>query len=250
MKRRHKYALAALLIYWPMLFIITHLPVKIIATYLHNAKMSDYVMHYLAYLILAFFWWFAIRPYKKVDWRKIPVWLSLALLAWYSAIDEWLQMYVGRSPQLHDFLADFAGVLTSLIILSLLSFWPAALVIFSVFVFGVTNLSRANMVASDPNLNAAFHFCAYAFVAILWIQIMDRFLRIYHTFTGWFIVSLLLPCGFLAVVKVCSVLLGKSVYMIDIFTALTGILAVVILSGITGIFRHTDWRGENSNQPA
>jgi len=49
-----------LLIYWPGLFVLTHIPIPQLA---RQSGMSDKMMHALAYLALVFLWWFSISPY-------------------------------------------------------------------------------------------------------------------------------------------------------------------------------------------
>jgi len=147
--RRHKYTLLILLIYWPALFVLMHIPIPDLA---RRSGMSDKIMHALAYLTLVFLWWFAISPYRKVDWRKAKAWLALAVMVWYGAFDEWLQGRIGRSVEVADFYADLAGVLCGLMILSIFSFWPASLIVSAAFIFAVINLSKIDLLWEWPFL--------------------------------------------------------------------------------------------------
>ena len=116
LSRRQKLVLAALLMYWPAIFIETHIPQ--IPRWVSQVVASDKVMHFVAYFFLSFLLWFAANPNKKVHWRKPSVWLILFVVVWYGVIDEWLQMYVGRNTDVRDFFADLAGAITGLMILS------------------------------------------------------------------------------------------------------------------------------------
>ncbi len=226
--RRHKTVLILLLLYWPAIFIATHIPQ--LPGWVSKARMSDKTMHYLAYMALGFLWWHAISPYNKVNWKKPAIWWTLALMVWYGAMDEWLQHYVGRTPDLFDFLADFTGAITSLILLTIFSFWPASLIIAGIFIFVITNLSHTNMIGSVPVINAGFHFLAYAVLSLLWVQNMQRFLPLQRSKCKWFIEAIAVPTIFLMVVKLFSIFFGKQIWVVDIVTASTGILLTVIIS--------------------
>ena len=67
MAKRHKYIFLALATYWPVLFIITHIPVPDLA---RKSGMSDKIMHVLAYLILVFFWWGVFVPASTACYNR------------------------------------------------------------------------------------------------------------------------------------------------------------------------------------
>jgi len=190
--------------------------------------MSDKTMHTLAYLGLVCVGWFSISPYKKVDWRKVKVWLALAVMVWYGAFDEWLQGRIGRSADIHDFYADLAGVLFGLVILSIFNFWQSCLIISGVFIFAVTNLSMIDRLAGMPWLNIFFHFFGYAAFTLIWLQFMQRYIRLVHY--QWLITAFGLPAALLASVKLCSLLIGKEIWLADSATALAAITAAIVVS--------------------
>ena len=82
---RHRYVLIGLLLYWPALFAATHIPVP---DFVGSMGMSDKKLHYLAYLILVSLLWFAVSPHDRVNWKKAKVWIVLAVIVWYGAIDD------------------------------------------------------------------------------------------------------------------------------------------------------------------
>ena len=226
--RRHKYILLILLIYWPGLFVLTHIPIPDLA---RRSGMSDKMMHVLAYMALVFLWWFSISPYKKVDWRKVKVWLALAVMVWYSAFDEWLQGHIGRSADVRDFYANLAGVLCGLVILSIFSFWPASLIVSAAFIFAVINLSKIDLLWEWPFLNIAFHFFGFAGFTLIWIQYMQRQVRLPKIRRAkWFVAALGLPVILLAGVKLTSIPLGKLIWLMDCLTALVAIALAAIVS--------------------
>ena len=227
MLRRHKYIIAGLGIYWPLLFIATHIPVHDIG---HRTGMSDKTMHWLAYLGLVFFIWLAISPYDKVDWRKGRVWCVLAVLVWYGVIDEWLQTFVEREATVGDFLADMYGALLGLVILTIFSFWPGALIVTAIFTFVISNMSRIDMMFDIPYLNIIFHFMSYSAFTLVWIQYLDRKLPGRVSAMKWIVSSLVLPFVLLSVVKLSSPLFGRQIWFYDCLTAIVGIFLSVIVS--------------------
>ena len=231
---RRKLIIVLLVFYWPALFILTHIPIW---SLVRKAGVSDKSLHFLAYLILVFLLWFAISPDKKVNWRRATVWWILFVVVWYGAADELLQSYaVGRSSDIMDFAANLVGTLTGLILFSFFTFWPACLLVTATTIFGLTNLARANPADLLPVTNTAFHFFAYGFFTILWIQYMHFFLSLKAPKPKWLIVALTLPMGFLLAVKLSSVVLGKNFAVRDVIIAVVGIAAVVVTIYVIALF--------------
>ena len=153
--RRHKYVLIVLLIYWPVLFVLTHIPVPQIA---RQSGMSDKTMHVLAYMALVFLCWHAVSPFKRINWKKAKVWVVLVFMVWYGAVDEYLQGRIGRNADIRDFFADLAGTIFGLVILTVLPFWSGALAISAILIFSVTNLSKIAVLYPQIHINITFHF--------------------------------------------------------------------------------------------
>jgi len=235
---RKKLALLCLLVYWPSLFVLAHVPIPRVV---RQADVSDKTLHVLAYFILVFLLWGTIQPYQRVNWRKATVWLILAVVVWYGAVDEWLQGYTGRSPDVKDFAADLIGAGASLILLTLLSFWPATLLLMGMSVFVLTNCSRADVTKLVPLTYGAFHLLAYCMFTSLWITYIQRICRNYRPYRTkgiehWlgksrnplqgFILSAFLPFLLLGIVKLGSVALGRPFAKSDIIAAACGIITV------------------------
>jgi VanZ family protein len=216
-----------LAVYWPFLFFLTHAPVQDIG---RQTGMSDKTMHWLAYMGLVFLVWLAVSPYEKVNWRRAKVWLILVVVVWYGAIDEWLQMYVGRRANVDDFLADMAGTMIGLGLLSVLSFWPAALAVTGIFVFIVSNRSYLENMWNMPYIDIAFHFAGYSAFTLVWIQYLDRMLDKSASVIKWTVLSVCAPLVLLAGVKICSIFYGKEVLLWDCLTAVTAICLSAVVS--------------------
>jgi VanZ family protein len=225
--RRHKTVLLVLGIYWPAIFWLTHIPVPQIA---RQSGMSDKTMHVLAYFVLTFLVWFAISPYEKVQWNKAKVWVSLMLVIWYGAIDEYLQGRVGRSADVLDFFADLFGMVMGLGVLSIFGFWPALLTVSVVFIFVISNMSNLLLLYPEYYLNTLFHFTAYTALTLIWIQYLVRrddfpTSRAFRMTASW-----ILPVLLLFIVKAAVPFSNHLFCWPDVATGLFGICAAVLTS--------------------
>ena len=232
---RQKLAIVPLLLYWPAIFIATHIPQ--VPAWVGRLGTSDKTLHFFAYLVLVFLLWFAISPDKKVNWRKAAVWWVLFVAVWYGVVDELLQGYVGRNCDVMDFFADLAGTLTGLILFSFFTFWSVLLIVTGTTIFTLTNLIRANMAELLPITNAIFHLFAYGFFTMLWIRYIHLFLPMKAPKPKWMIAALAPPIGFLLTVKLFSVIFGKDFIVQDVIISVAGITAVVATIYLIALFR-------------
>lgn len=225
LSQRQKLTIIPLLFYWPTIFILAHIRIPELV---YKARVSDKILHFLAYLILTFLLWFAISPDKKVNWRKAAVWWVLLVVVWYGALDEFLQGYVaGRSRNAADFFTNLGGTLTGLILFSFLTFWPGLLVVTATTIFLLTNLARANLADLLPVTNTLFHLFGYGAFAMLWIRNMNRFLPLKAAKLKWLIVATATPMGYLLFVKVFSVISGRYFGVRDVVVSAAAIVAVI-----------------------
>ena len=232
---QQKLTVIALLIYWPGLFVLTHIPVP---EQVRQAGVADKNLHFVSYLILVFLLWFAISPDKKVRWRKSRVWWVAAAIIAYGVIEEVVQGYVGRSYDLIDLVADAVGTVAGLVLFSFLTFWHALLLVAGVAVFLLTNITRKNLGDFLPMTNTLFHLLAYGFFTLVWIQYMQLFLRFKAPRAGWLITAFALPTLLLLVGKLCSVIIGNEFEPLDMIPAIAGIAAIVLCFSITICHRH------------
>lgn len=240
LSRRQKLTIISLLLYWPGIFILAHIPIPQLV---YKAQVSDKSLHFLAYLILTFLLWFAISPSKKVNWRKATAWLILIVVVWYGLVDELLQGFVvGRSCDVTDFFANLVGTLAGLILFSFSTFWPVLLVVMGTTIFILTNLTRANLADLLPITNAMFHLFAYGLFTMLWIRYIHLFLPMKAPKPKWMIAALALPIGFLLTVKLFSVIFGKNFGVQDVIISVVGITVVVATIYLTALFRRKSIR--------
>ena len=222
---QQKIAICLLVLYWPALFILAHVPIPHV---IQKADVADKSLHFLAYLILTFLLWSAVSGDQKVKWRRAVPWLVILVMVIYGILDEWLQGYIaGRICDVSDFIADLTGVLSALVLSSFLAFWPAGLLVTAVFIFGITNITRVNLSDLLPVTSAAFHVLAYAILTVIWINCTYLFSAVKASTVGWFILALAGPVGFLIIVKFSSLIAGKDLALFDIIIAFGAIAAVV-----------------------
>ena len=227
LSRRKKLIIVFLVFYWSTLFVLAHIPIPHLV---REVGVSDKTLHFLSYLILVFLFWSAIASSEKVNWRKASAWWVLLVTVSYGAIDELLQNYgVGRSCDIMDFFADLAAVLTGLILLSVLTFWPALLVLAGIAIFGLTNIARANLADQLPVTNTMFHVSAYGFFTLIWLQNLRLFLRSKPAKPTWIVLALSIPIGFLLAVKFFSAILGKDFIIRDVIISAAAIAAVIVV---------------------
>jgi hypothetical protein len=223
---QQKIAACLLVLYWPALFILTHIPIPVVV---QKADVSDKSLHFLAYLVFTFLLWFTVSSDRKVKWSRAAPWLVLFVIVIYGILDEWLQSYiVGRSCDVRDFLMDLAGALTGLILFSFLTFWLAGLAVTATFIFGITNVTRANLANLLPITNDVFHLLAYAILTVLWIQCIHVFSAERVTKSRWLIFAIGGPTCFLIFVKIFSIMTGKDLVPSDIIIAFGAITVVVM----------------------
>jgi len=233
-----KIAAVVLALYWPTLFVFAHIPIPQVV---READVSDKSLHVLGYLVLVYLLWFAVRGDEKVNWRNIGPWWILAIMALYGVLDEWSQNYVaGRTCDVQDFLADVVGIVGGLVLFSVFTFWPAGLLVTAIVIFGMTNVTRADLSHLMPVTSAAFHLFAYAVFTALWIQYIRRFpsaLRAPRAGVKWLMAAVGGPLALLLIVKLFSVIAGRVFAARDMLFSAGGIGVVVAVVCLTALFQ-------------
>lgn len=225
LSRRQKVTIISLVFYWPAFFILAHIPVPQLV---RQAGVSDKSLHFLAYLTLVFLLWFAISGDKKVNWRRAGVWWIFFVVIGYGIVDELLQGVVGRNCDVRDMAANLAGTLAGLILFSVFTFWPAALLVVGTVIFGITNIARANLAELVPVAYAIFHLFAYAIFTMLWIQYLHLYLSLKPPKPQWLVSALAGPTVLLLTVKLFSIALGKVLGLQEIIISVVALVAVVV----------------------
>lgn len=236
LSRRQKLVITALLLYWPAIFIGTHIPQ--FPRWIGQIVVSDKVIHFFAYFLLSFLLWFAVNPNKKVHWRKPAVWIILFAVVWYGVIDEWLQMYVGRNADVRDFFADLTGAVTGLLILTFVNFWPASLVMAGGGLFVMTKFLRAHPIVEGLRIDLVFCACAYIFFTLLWLRFIHNFLLIKAPQGKWLFGAVALPIGLMGIFELFCTAAGHGYSVIWLLSVTIAIFVAVAPFFIHGLFRN------------
>ncbi|UCC98181.1 MAG: VanZ family protein [Phycisphaerales bacterium] len=227
-----------LALYWPTLFVFAHIPVPQVV---QEADVSDKSLHFLAYLILVYLLWFSMRGGERVSWRGMGAWCVLAALAVYGVFDEWSQGFVaGRSCDVRDFFADMTGVLAGLILFSVFTFLSAGLLVVAIVIFGVTNVTRADLGELMPIIGGTFYLFSYAIFTALWVQYIRHFrftMRPPRTGIRHLTAALAAPLALLLFVKLFSVVFDSAFGAREMIICACGIGAVIAATYLAPSFR-------------
>jgi len=235
--RRRKVVLAALLLYWPAIFILTHIPNTYLSQWVIATQIGDKTPHFLAYLGLVFLWWFMISPYRKVDWFRPAVWVTIAIMAVYGTLDEWLQGFVGRQPDIWDFAADMAGVISALLLLTFVEFWGAALIVGGSIVFAATNIMRIDIVGLMPRTSPIFYLISYALIAACWTNHLSLRYWLNPPDRRWLPLALLMPLAFMTFTHAYSAWALDRTHTSPLVAGSAGIVVVIATRWLYGLLR-------------
>ena len=221
---RRKVAVGLLAVYWPALAIFSHVPVPM---WVRKAGVSDKVLHLLAYMILAFLLWCAVARDVRLGRRRARAWWVFLVVVLYGAADEVVQGYVGRSCDIMDFVADLAGTLAGLFVFWFLPFWPAALLVAGIAIFGFTNLTRTSLSELLGVMSGFFHLFAYGVFALVWVRNVELYSALKAPRARWLLAAIAGPTVFLLTVKLFSAVFRRDFAVQDVVFSMVGIMLVV-----------------------
>jgi VanZ family protein len=241
MAQRQKTLIIALALYWPTIFVLTHIPVPEVV---RQAHMSDKSLHFLAYMVLAFLLWSALRPFEKAAWRRPAAWLALAIVMVYALCDEYLQRFVaGRSPDWQDLLANAIGACAGLTAAAVVSFWPGSVIVTGTTIFTLAVFTRANLTRLLPVTSAALNLATYGLFTLLWIGCLDRPSSGQRADRIWSIRSLAGPAALLLVTKVSAIVSGKEIEGVEIVAGAGGIAGAMVIVALWRSLRRRNAKG-------
>ena len=136
----------------------------------------------------------------------------------------------------HDFLADIGGATAALAILTVLSFWPASVLIAGVTVFTLAVFTRANLMALLPVTMTVFHLTTHAVFTGLWMGYLRRSLEWARDGLVWLAASVSLPMALVLVTGAGTVISGKAFEGWDVVGAVGGILGAVAAAWVVRLF--------------
>ena len=159
-----------LLVYWPVLFVLTHLP-KLPPT---GVTGKDKLAHFAAYLILTLLFWLARYGKLKPAFRSKPFYVALTFMLLYGVADELSQMLVpNRYAEVADWLANASGVAVGLLILMVLRQWWQWLAVYWAGMFVFTHLPTETqpldfLPISWQQFRLVYLMIAYVGLTLLW----------------------------------------------------------------------------------
>jgi VanZ family protein len=181
------------------------------------------------YFLLSFLLWITLKPMQKVDWRKSHIWWILLVIIWYAGSDEWLQVYIERGASIHDFIANILGAVTTFILLSIFSFWPALIMVTTITIFAFKNLTAADFTTMFPGLSLFVHILGYSSLALIWsryihISIVQnkKLIKLAPLFIAG-------PLIFLLITDFSAFILGKTIRIQDVIASILSVLTISLL---------------------
>ena len=106
----NKYSGYILSVWWVFSFIITHMTIPEGA---QGPPHIDKIVHILIYTALAFLLSLWLRKRHQVKQKQVI--LIFLILLTYSVLDEFLQGFTGRTPDMRDISANIVGVIIGLV---------------------------------------------------------------------------------------------------------------------------------------
>jgi hypothetical protein len=230
-----------LMLYWPTLFVLTHMPMP---ASIHAAQVGDKWLHFVAYFLLVLLIWGVVKPQEAVRWNRAAAWWVLLVLLCYGALDEWSQGWVrGRTADLGDFYADLGAALAGLMLLSVLSFWPAWLTAGALAIFIVSVCAKGDLTEKLPLTTVLVHVISFSLFTLLWLACLSSaprseaepggaFWRRLGPAPGharaWCGRALALPLILLATVKLGTWVTGRDFPLVEVGTAAAAVSVCVM----------------------
>jgi hypothetical protein len=129
-----------------------------------------------------------------------------------------------------DIAANVTGIFFCLLLLTFLSFIPAAFLTSGIVIFGIANVAKSNLAETFPVAHGVFHFFAYSVFTAFWISNINLF---FHKKLGkllWLIIAGGIPICFVILVRISSSMLGREISFKDFIFPVAAIIIVVTVS--------------------
>jgi len=229
---RQKYALILLLLYWPGIFILTHITVPLYM--LRQLQASDKALHFLVYFVLISLLWYSVSSFDKPDWKKKNIWIVFGLLCIYAAADEWLQgLAAGRTRDLFDFLTNLAGLSCGLLLLSIFPFSPAVLIASAASIILFTNAVKIQFTGKLTFIRPLFLLLSFGFFTYFWNKFVSLYLSNRLAGFKYPLLAVSLPFLFILFVKFLSQLTGRAFEPMDLMLSAAAVSTVTLLIFLT-----------------
>jgi len=228
---------SVLAVYWPLLFLSTHVP------RLPHIPLgpSDKVLHYLAYLILTLLFWLARFGSQRPSLRKARLYKIIILFSLYGALDEITQSFVGRCCDIEDWVADICGSLTALLLLYVLRRCLHWLIVYGAILFLICHWpGRESLFDKLPSFfqqfQVAYAIIGYIVLTLLWWRTLCRNGR--FEFKGTILTATLFVLPLFALLdEAANLLMKRGFDLTDYLSALGGIAVGIVCAYM--LARHT-----------
>jgi|GEM_PF-732537 len=177
-KLKKIFPIIVLVIYWPVLFLLTHIPTlpRILAVQIPG---KDKTMHFISYFMLTFFYWLACHGTVRPHFKKRHVYVTMLIMMIYGGIDEFTQQFIkGRSCDPFDWTCDTAGAASAILLLFLLYKPVHWLLIYWVGLFSFTHIPGISQVLILPpfwdQYEQLFGFIGYLILTLLFWRAISK----------------------------------------------------------------------------
>ncbi len=172
-KLLHLAPVILLCLYWPALFISTHIP-RVPNIGVHA---GDHTLHFVAYFILTFLFWLATKGFVRPSLRKAAVYKVVIMFALYGVLDELTQKFVNRHCSLGDWLSDIGGIVSALVVMAILTHAVGRLVFFWGCFFVTVHWPDLFGILDIPDRWGQYRMVylmgGYIVLTILWCQVLS-----------------------------------------------------------------------------
>jgi hypothetical protein len=231
LSKERKFFTIVLIFYWVGIFFATHISVP---GWTREMGVSDKIMHFVAYLVLMLLLWLSTSFEKKADWGKIRTWALMGIVLIYALFDEASQYFIeGRSADLHDLLTNFLGAGVAMVLVTILTGWHAATILFVICPIFLPALVRSKLIAQGSVVEIAAYATAFVIITIVWIQYLSSIYKLSIKELKHIAAFLAGPAGAAAMVKIYAVFTNKPMGKTAILSTVTAIILTLIVWFLT-----------------
>lgn len=225
--KKEKIPHVALLLYWVTLFILTHINVN--PEMLRKIQASDKKLHFLVFLVLAFLFFNCFGSAARIDWKRKINWLFSAILIIYAALDEYLQGFVGRNVSFADFIANLAGIIVGLLIISFFAKEICILIILSLSIPVLTTAAQLRFEGALWFARPSLYFLLFGILTFFWIRFLGYAKDAKAKLISMLIKFSALPAGVLVLTVAVSAFFKNSYSVREIVVSCLAVALVVFL---------------------
>ncbi len=219
-----------LVLYWPMMFVATHIPAAKLPRF--EIYGRDVTLHFSSFFILAILYWLARYRWQKPDIRKRSFYIAMIVFAVYAALDEISQSFVSRNCSIIDWLSDMSGSLTALILLILVRrsiywliiYWPA---MFLITHWPSQDTPFLRLPPIWQQYDAALTMVGYSVLTMIWWRTLCPIPR--FVFTKKILITSFVPMVLYAFAdELFNLVIHRQFSTTDLYSALMGIIFAII----------------------